>query len=128
MTKALDKQVGGDHYKTLKIQPTYYSTVNLLYAIESNIIKYATRHKTKGGAQDVRKIIHYAELAKDLNVDVPNRELVLAITPETYYTANKLGQLESFIVKHATHNSFKHSDEAMDSVIELAEEILSKQY
>ena len=57
----LDNQVGGDHYK-LAIQPTVYIFANKLGFIEGNIIKYATRHRDKGGAQDIRKVIHYAQL------------------------------------------------------------------
>ena len=30
--------------------------------LSGNIIKYAARHKSKNGAEDVKKIIHYAQL------------------------------------------------------------------
>lgn len=58
----LDSQVGGTHYKDLKIQPIEYIYANGLDFLQGNIIKYATRHKNKNGAEDVKKIIHYAEL------------------------------------------------------------------
>lgn len=35
---------------------------NNLGFCEGNIIKYAVRHKVKGGAQDIAKVIHYAQL------------------------------------------------------------------
>jgi len=35
-------------------------------AFQSNIIKYAVRHKDKNGIDDVKKIIHYAELLLEL--------------------------------------------------------------
>jgi hypothetical protein len=63
---SLKEQVAGDHYKKLKIQPIEYIVANELGFIEGNIVKYATRHKDKGGIQDVNKIIHYAQLLKDL--------------------------------------------------------------
>ena len=63
---ALDKQVGGDHYKRLKIQPTEYCQLNELNTCESNIIKYASRHRHKGGRKDVEKIIHYAQILLEL--------------------------------------------------------------
>lgn len=59
---ALASQVGGDHYSKLAIQPVDYIHKNNLGFIEGCIIKYATRHRDKGKAQDVRKIIHFAEL------------------------------------------------------------------
>jgi hypothetical protein len=63
---ALASQVGGDHYRKLAIQPVHYIHANKLDFLQGNIVKYATRHKDKGGAEDVRKIIHYARLILEL--------------------------------------------------------------
>ena len=60
--KATDKQVGGSHYKDCAIQPVDYIVENKLDFLEGNVVKYITRHKTKGGIEDIRKVIHYAEL------------------------------------------------------------------
>ena len=59
---ASSRQVGGDHYKNMKIQPIEFIVANNLNFLEGNIIKYTLRHHVKGGAEDVRKVIHYAEL------------------------------------------------------------------
>ena len=58
-----DKQVGGSHYKDLSIQPGDYIRKNNLGWYEGNAVKYITRHKVKGGKQDLEKAIHYLELA-----------------------------------------------------------------
>lgn len=63
----LQSQVGGSHYKDLKIQPIEYIHANGLDFLTGNIIKYASRHKMKNGAEDVRKIIHYAQLILKLD-------------------------------------------------------------
>ena len=63
---ALDRQVGGKHYKAFKIQPIEFCMANELNYCEANIVKYACRHHMKGGLEDVEKIIHYAELLKEL--------------------------------------------------------------
>lgn len=60
--KASQRQVGGDHYKDMPIQPIEFIIANDLGFLEGNIIKYTLRHHAKGGAEDVRKVIHYAEL------------------------------------------------------------------
>ncbi len=60
--KAHDKQVGGQHYKTLPIQPIDYIRKNGLGWFEGNIVKCITRHKQKGQIEDIKKVIHYAEL------------------------------------------------------------------
>lgn len=64
-TNALDRQEGGEHYK-LPIQPIEYTVKNGLGFIEGNVVKYITRHKSKNGAEDIRKVIHYCELLLQL--------------------------------------------------------------
>lgn len=63
---SLTVQEGGDHYKTLKIQPVEYIVANGLDFLEGNVVKYITRHKQKNGAQDIKKVIHYCNLILDL--------------------------------------------------------------
>jgi ribosomal protein L37AE/L43A len=60
---ALNKQVGGHHYKDCGIQPVEYIFQNGLDYFEGNVVKYITRHQKKGeGKKDVEKAIHYAQL------------------------------------------------------------------
>jgi hypothetical protein len=59
---ALERQVGGNHYMDCAIQPIEYIMANNMEYCPANIIKYATRADKKGGVEDIRKIIHYAEL------------------------------------------------------------------
>lgn len=63
---ALERQVGGTHYKDLAIQPIVYNQRNRLPHCEANVVKYVTRHRFKGGAQDIRKAIHNLELLLQL--------------------------------------------------------------
>jgi hypothetical protein len=65
VSKALDSQIGGTHYKELKIQPIEYIIQNELGWCEGNIVKYITRWKQKGGLSDIDKVIHYAQLLKE---------------------------------------------------------------
>lgn len=59
---ALSTQVGGDHYKTLPIQPVQFIHANGLPFIEGNVVKYVTRHRSKNGATDIRKAIHFCQI------------------------------------------------------------------
>ena len=59
---ALDTQVGGDHYKTLKIQPMEYSMANKLDACQHTAIKYITRFRAKGGIADLEKAKHCIDM------------------------------------------------------------------
>jgi hypothetical protein len=57
-----DRQVGGKHYKTFRIQPYEFISKNNLSFFQGNVVKYVCRYKDKNGIQDLEKIIHYCEL------------------------------------------------------------------
>lgn len=59
--KSTDHQVGGDHYKKLKIQPVEYILANQLGFCEGAIVKYISRWRDKGGVEDLRKIKQFCE-------------------------------------------------------------------
>lgn len=68
---AKDRQVAGGHYQKMAIQPIDYITENDLNWFQGNMVKYATRYPHKGCAvDDLRKIIHYAELALEAETQV----------------------------------------------------------
>ena len=56
------KQVGGNHYSNMKIQPVDFILENGLSFLEGNAIKYICRHKAKNGVEDIEKAIHYLEM------------------------------------------------------------------
>jgi hypothetical protein len=65
-TGALNVQVGGDHYKKMKIQPIEFIHANNLPFIEGNIVKYITRWREKNGLKDLEKVKHYVDLLIEL--------------------------------------------------------------
>ena len=60
--ESLDKQIGGKHYRNMKIQPAEFINENKLLFAEGNAIKYICRHAIKGKEEDVKKAIHYLEM------------------------------------------------------------------
>jgi hypothetical protein len=68
---SLKKQVGGDHYRKLKIQPIEYALANNLGICEHAVVKYVSRWKDKNGVEDLRKAIHYIEMLiqREINED-----------------------------------------------------------
>jgi hypothetical protein len=52
-TKA--KQVGGDHYAKMKIQPIEYIMANEMPFAEGAVVKYISRWRSKGGVEDLEK-------------------------------------------------------------------------
>lgn len=59
---ALQVQVGGDHYKSMPIQPMEFSMANNMDACQHTIIKYVARFRDKGGLQDLEKAKHVIDM------------------------------------------------------------------
>lgn len=59
---ALAVQVGGDHYKSMGIQPFEYIRANGIGFAEGCVIKYVSRWRAKGGVEDLKKARHFLDL------------------------------------------------------------------
>jgi len=59
---AWNKQEGGNHYKSMAIQPMEFALKNGLDYAQANVVKYVCRHAAKNGKQDLLKAIHNIEL------------------------------------------------------------------
>lgn len=69
---AKDVQIGGKHYKDLKIQPIEYIHANGLDFFEGNVVKYISRHRYKNGKKDLEKAKHYIDLLIELEYSQNN--------------------------------------------------------
>ena len=65
-----DKQIGGEYYLKMKIQPSEFANKNNLPFAEGNAIKYICRHKDKGEKKDLKKAKHYIDMI--IERDYPN--------------------------------------------------------
>jgi hypothetical protein len=63
---ALNKQVGGNHYKDMKIQPLEFAELSGLSPAQAKTIKYLSRFLNKNGIQDIDKAAHCYEIFVDL--------------------------------------------------------------
>ena len=66
---SLEDQIGGKHYRNMKIQPAEFINENKLLFAEGNAIKYICRHSVKGKRQDIEKAIHYLEMILERDYD-----------------------------------------------------------
>lgn len=82
MISAQDKQVGGNHYKDLAIQPVEYIFKNNIGYFEGCVIKYVTRWKNKGGLQDLEKAKHFLELLIELQNQKANNGMLKLVQEE----------------------------------------------
>ena len=73
--ESLDKQVGGKHYRNMKIQPAEFINENKLLFAEGNAIKYLCRHKQKNQKEDLLKAKHYIDMAIDRDYPEKPKEI-----------------------------------------------------
>lgn len=65
---ALQTQVGGQHYKGMRIQPVEYCHANGIPFAEGCVIKYVSRWRDKGGVDDLKKARHFLDLLIELEL------------------------------------------------------------
>ncbi len=70
--ECLQEQVGGSHYKDLKVSPAYFICENKLLFAEGNVVKLVCRHQNKNKSEDIKKAIHYLKII--LERDYPNEQ------------------------------------------------------
>lgn len=70
MARKTNGQIGGDHYKKCGIEPVEYIHANGLDFFRGNIVKYVTRDKDKNGAEDIRKVIDYANMILEFDYGI----------------------------------------------------------
>lgn len=58
----LAEQVGGEHYKTMAIQPVEFILANGIPFVEGCVIKYVSRWRNKNGVEDLKKAHHFLEM------------------------------------------------------------------
>ena len=63
---ALEVQEGGNHYKSMTIQPVEYIHANQIGYFEGCVIKYVSRWKLKNGIEDLKKARHFLDLLIEL--------------------------------------------------------------
>ena len=85
MNDPYETQVGGSHYKDMKIQPSEFINKNKLQFAEGNAIKYICRHGSKGQKQDLEKAKHYIDMIidRDYGDDAEKSKVFLSSLPES---------------------------------------------
>lgn len=71
------RQVGGNHYCDMVIQPIKYIIANGIPYAEGNVIKYISRWRKKGGIEDLHKAKHYIDLLIEQEQERLNEQALL---------------------------------------------------
>ena len=115
---ALKKQVGGEHYKEMNVQPIELIASLDLNFFQGNIVKYLSRRKGDDDITDWQKALHYCELA--IKLDRKRNQLIeTAIKDEirAYAESNDLGFTKDFIIKSICLKKYRKTSKFMMGVI-----------
>lgn len=114
---ALNEQVGGTHYKNLKMQPIELIAKADLNFFQGNIVKYISRYESKNGVEDVKKAKHYAELAWELQ---PKNHAGWIKVPSAkkYCVENRFNKRKTDTICHAVLGNYISVIKECNSLIE----------
>ena len=104
--KATDVQIGGSHYKDMAMQPIELITALRCSFIQGCIIKYISRYRAKNGVQDIKKCIHYAQLAIQLGDKRRCNDKTLSLNINKFIIKNKLTILQRRIITQTMSKLF----------------------
>lgn len=121
MSRALETQVGGNHYKDMPMQPMELIAALRCSFIQGCIIKYISRYKYKNKAQDIKKCIHYAQLAIELKDKRKCNDKLLSVSLNKYILKNNFTILQRRIITQVVYNNY-------EQVIQFCNELLQIEY
>lgn len=112
----LKEQIGGNHYKGLKMQPIELIAKTKCSYIQGNIVKYITRYNAKNGKQDLEKAIHYAQLAINLGF-FGNLGFKTTLAFGKYCQVNNLSARQTKIIQHTGWDNYERVIEECTKLI-----------
>ena len=115
------KQVGGDHYERLAIQPIEFSLGNDLGPCETNIVKYITREK-KDVVNDLRKARQYAQFILEMEANPPGQ-----IRYTDYSVANNLDYARGKAIEYVIKWSKTGDTAALSKLLEVIDVIIERE-
>lgn len=117
-----------DHYKSSYIHWDLVIKVRMTY-LEGNATKYVSRWRKKGGAQDLRKALHYLDkMVECYEVDLTGRNFPLAQIHNEVNAFAKANDLtfheKEFVLAICTSNQISDLMHAREILIQIIDEAL----
>lgn len=124
------QQEGGNHYERLKVEPVKVFVAFKMNWFQGEILKYVSRFQRKNGEQDLKKGLHIADMAIDLNIGKMNRVKVIRLLSKKKHLNDLfhdyVNQFE--YVEYMTILLIGLIEENYDSVKENINELIKKYY
>ena len=116
MEKSLEIQVGGAHYKSMKMQPVELIVKCNLDFFQGNFVKYISRYKNKNGREDLEKCLHYIQLRKELIGCKCTRCVAKHI--KLYCNKNEFSEIVAQAIFHMVLADYDKAEEFVKQIIE----------
>jgi len=120
IASALLTQVGGDHYKTMTIQPMTYIHANGLAWAEGTVVQYVSRWNVKRDIEDLRKARHVLDMLIELEDAVQKHANPV---PKTYYVPKY--NPPSVVATTPLPNSYAPASTAFSELPSILDEIVN---
>ena len=110
MSNANDRQVGGSHYRSGYQHWDFVHDVGMNY-LEAQVAKYITRHRNKGGLEDVKKALHFCEKLQAVQANALKEIL------REYVVTNDLTEEESWVILCLIKGNYAAAGEYLRGII-----------
>lgn len=128
MPDPLTVQHGGDHYKSMGIQPVEFAYANGYDDCLFSTLKYVSRHHRKEGILDLDKAIHFVQLRVEM-AGLHGECLASSTIPiRKYIEANGIGELEAIILRELHQWGLVGHRDGPDTLIALISELKKNTY
>lgn len=93
------QQTGGNHYKGMGIQPVTFAYANNWDACAFSTLKYVSRHRRKGGAEDLNKALDFVDFRVELVGQRGARVARNLISMDQYLSSNRITEDDALILR-----------------------------
>ena len=129
----LDRQVGGNHYRS-NVQHVTFCQRNHIPWCEASAIKYIIRHRKKNGRQDLEKAIHYIELCchEDYVLKETNPKGMdparFNMTLNTFFLGNSVPKEEALAIDLICSHHVKLGESTLRKAVAVLQRIMDECY
>lgn len=120
------KQVGGDHYEQMAVEPFGIAETMQLTPMQFTVLKYVSRWRRKNGVEDLKKATQTCYKAEKFYTENPflkrEERLMDGSMIRIYCQANGLSEEERELLVDATRNNFDMAASALEWMIAAEQE------
>ena len=116
MNDELKKQVGGDHYRRMVMQPIEYAVVCRLDFLRGSVVKYLSRHQHKNGMEDLDKAAHLCMIGMDMGAKYADVDAAMLAATDLYCRLNEIDAVTEDAIVAVLYGDWRMAVELIGNV------------